>query len=203
MKLERLKEWRESRGMTQKELAAEARASEYTIARAEAGATVRPNTARRLAEGIGVAVADLLESPPTPAGKVSAPTGAGRTEGTPASPKDSGLPEWAQAPDLEAFGRKISRLPTLELRNFAVELVSGQRTRLLEDLRERPLSREEAAERAANFARELIVRDELSLRDEELPEEFVLGFRRAFNALTPPAEAKTHSHEAEPGREAS
>jgi transcriptional regulator with XRE-family HTH domain len=64
VKLERLREWRESKGLTQKELAAAAKASEFTVARAESGEVVRPNTARRLAEGMGVSVSDLLESPP-------------------------------------------------------------------------------------------------------------------------------------------
>ena len=69
MKLARLKEWRESHGLTQKELAAAARASEWTVARAEAGEEVRPNTARRLAEVMEVTVADLLEEPPIPLGE--------------------------------------------------------------------------------------------------------------------------------------
>ena len=76
MKLVRLREWRESHGLTQKELAAEAHASEWTIARAEGGEEVRPNTARRLAEAMGVSVADLLERPPVPLGE--APREAGR-----------------------------------------------------------------------------------------------------------------------------
>jgi transcriptional regulator with XRE-family HTH domain len=66
MKLARLREWREARGRTQKELAAEAQASEWTITRAEADEEVRANTARRLAEVLGVTVADLMEAPPTP-----------------------------------------------------------------------------------------------------------------------------------------
>jgi transcriptional regulator with XRE-family HTH domain len=71
MKLARLKEWRESHGLTQKELAAAARASEWTVARAEAGEEVRPTTARRLAEVMEVTVADLLERPPVPLAEAS------------------------------------------------------------------------------------------------------------------------------------
>jgi transcriptional regulator with XRE-family HTH domain len=82
MQLPRLREWRESRGLTQKELAEEARASEFTVARAEGGAAVRPNTARRLAEVMGVAVADLMESPPVPLGE--APPG-GNLAGVPST----------------------------------------------------------------------------------------------------------------------
>jgi transcriptional regulator with XRE-family HTH domain len=66
MKLARLKEWREAHGLTQKELANSAGASEWTITRAEAGEEVRVNTARRLAGVLDVAVADLMESPPVP-----------------------------------------------------------------------------------------------------------------------------------------
>jgi transcriptional regulator with XRE-family HTH domain len=69
MKLARLREWRESQGLTQKELAAGAGASEYTVARAEAGLEIRPNTARRLASVLDVAVADLMERPPVPLGE--------------------------------------------------------------------------------------------------------------------------------------
>jgi transcriptional regulator with XRE-family HTH domain len=75
MKLARLKEWRESHGLTQKELAAAARASEWTVARAEAGEEVRPNTARRLAEVMEVTVADLLEQPPIPLAEAPSPAG--------------------------------------------------------------------------------------------------------------------------------
>jgi transcriptional regulator with XRE-family HTH domain len=68
MQLPRLREWREARGLTQLELAKRAKASEYTILRAEHGAEIRPNTARRLAEVMGLSVADLLEEPPVPLG---------------------------------------------------------------------------------------------------------------------------------------
>jgi len=75
MKLARLKDWRESRGLTQKELAEEAHASEWTVTRAEADEEVRPNTARRLAEVLDVTVADLLERPPVPLAEAPQETG--------------------------------------------------------------------------------------------------------------------------------
>lgn len=59
MKLPRLREWRELRGKTQVELAEEAGRSSRSIAGYEAGAEARPNTARRLAEALGVEVIDL------------------------------------------------------------------------------------------------------------------------------------------------
>ena len=69
MKLLRLKEWRESRGLMQKEVAKEAGVSEYTVLRAEGGISIRPNTARKIAEALNVTVADLLEEPPVPLGQ--------------------------------------------------------------------------------------------------------------------------------------
>jgi transcriptional regulator with XRE-family HTH domain len=71
VRLTRNKEWRESRGFTQKELAAQAGVGEATVARIELGASVLPNTARKLAEAMGVTVVDLMENPPVP--KVAAP----------------------------------------------------------------------------------------------------------------------------------
>lgn len=81
MELPRIREWRESRGLMQKELAAEANVSEYTVLRAEKGVSLRVDSARKIAEALGVSVADLQESPPVPLGeapgdlpKVEAPT---------------------------------------------------------------------------------------------------------------------------------
>lgn len=66
MQLARLKEWREARGLTQKELSRKAGVGEKTVARMELGDSVRPNTARKVAEALDVTVADLLEHPPVP-----------------------------------------------------------------------------------------------------------------------------------------
>ena len=75
MKLARTKEWRESHGLTQRELAAEAGVGEVTVARMETGASVTPPTARKIAVALGVAVADLLERPPVPSAEASEETG--------------------------------------------------------------------------------------------------------------------------------
>ena len=75
MKLARTKEWRESHGLTQRELAAEAGVGEVTVARMETGASVTPPTARKIAGALGVAVADLLERPPVPLAEASEETG--------------------------------------------------------------------------------------------------------------------------------
>jgi transcriptional regulator with XRE-family HTH domain len=72
VKLERLKEWREARGWTQKELSYAAGVGEKTIARIELGDSVRPSTARKAADALGVAVVDLMEQPPVPLDEVEA-----------------------------------------------------------------------------------------------------------------------------------
>jgi transcriptional regulator with XRE-family HTH domain len=181
----KLRVLRAERGLTLREAAKLTGVAKETLSDLERGLRHPQDlTLAKIAQGYSLPVEELLE-----------------VEEAPASPKDLGLPEWVQAPDLEVFGRKISELPTDDLLKLAVELVGGQRTRLLEDLRDRPLSREEAAERASNFARVLIVRDELLRRGEEPPEKFVLAFRRSTDALTPPVEAKRHPREAEPERE--
>jgi transcriptional regulator with XRE-family HTH domain len=74
LKLARTKEWRESHGLTQRELAAEAGVGEVTVARMETGASVTPPTARKIAAALGVSVADLLERPPVPLAEASEET---------------------------------------------------------------------------------------------------------------------------------
>ncbi len=69
MQLPRLKEWRESRGLLQKELAYGSGLSEFTITRIEGGDSIRPNTARKVADALGVSVADLMDRPPVPLGE--------------------------------------------------------------------------------------------------------------------------------------
>jgi transcriptional regulator with XRE-family HTH domain len=75
VKTPRLREWREAMGETQVTLADKSGVAEHTISRIEHGASLRPTTARKLADALGVAVADLMESPPVlaSAGKADAP----------------------------------------------------------------------------------------------------------------------------------
>jgi transcriptional regulator with XRE-family HTH domain len=75
LQIPRLRQWREFRGLTQKDLAAAAGVSVRAIAGYEAGAGIRPNTARKLAEALDIEVADffatrepespLLHAPPS------------------------------------------------------------------------------------------------------------------------------------------
>jgi transcriptional regulator with XRE-family HTH domain len=75
VKTPRLREWREAMGETQATLGERSGVAEHTISRIEHGASLRPTTARKLADALGVAVADLMERPPVPLG--DAPQGTG------------------------------------------------------------------------------------------------------------------------------
>jgi transcriptional regulator with XRE-family HTH domain len=96
MQLARTKEWRESRGFTQRELAAEASISEVTVARLETGHSSTPPTARKIAKALDVSVADLLERPPVPLAEASQETGHTEAE-----------VEEEQRPDDEVTQRRI------------------------------------------------------------------------------------------------
>jgi len=64
--LPRLREWREAQGETQGTLGKSAGVALHTVHRIETGAPTTPPTARKLAEALGVSVADLVEEPPIP-----------------------------------------------------------------------------------------------------------------------------------------
>jgi transcriptional regulator with XRE-family HTH domain len=100
MQLERLKEWRESRGLTQKELAGKAGVGEVTVARVETGASVRPNTARKIADALGLAVSALLAHPPT--------LGAPAAPEAQASPTPE--PESPEQPDEERREQELAKV---------------------------------------------------------------------------------------------
>ena len=69
VQIPRLREWRELQGWTQKDLARESGVSPRSIAGYEAGTSARPGTTRKLAQALGVEVADLVLTP----GKEEAP----------------------------------------------------------------------------------------------------------------------------------
>jgi transcriptional regulator with XRE-family HTH domain len=69
VQIPRLREWRELQGWTQKDLAHESGVSARSIAGYETGASVRPRTARKLAQALDVEVVDLVAT----SGKGSAP----------------------------------------------------------------------------------------------------------------------------------
>lgn len=61
MKVPRLRQHRERRGLTQQELANAAGVGRRSIAGWELGGGIRPNSARKLAEALAVEITDLLE----------------------------------------------------------------------------------------------------------------------------------------------
>jgi transcriptional regulator with XRE-family HTH domain len=76
VQIPKLKVWRETMGETQVSLSELSGIAEHTISRIEHGAGTRPSTARKLAEALGISVADLVEAPPVPlvpSGKAEAP----------------------------------------------------------------------------------------------------------------------------------
>lgn len=144
MQLPRLKEWRESRGLLQKELASEARLSEFTITRIESGDSIRPSTARKVADALNVSVADLMERPPVPL--VEAPGEAGLAQPLIDVPlNQDGLisevlrivkPETAETLHEEAYkfgvGELLKRFDAEELRELR-EKLPKERTRIYQE----------------------------------------------------------------------
>ena len=61
MKVPRLRQQRESRGLTQQDLAVAAGVSRRSVAGWELGAGIRPNSARKVAEALAVDITDLLD----------------------------------------------------------------------------------------------------------------------------------------------
>ena len=65
MKLLRLREWRERRGLTQQDLAGKSTVSQNAISNYETGRrNARPSTARKLAAALEVGTEDLIDSDP-------------------------------------------------------------------------------------------------------------------------------------------
>jgi transcriptional regulator with XRE-family HTH domain len=66
VKVLRLKEWREAMGETQASLSEISGVSVFTIIRAEHGESMRPSTAKKIAETMGIEVVDLMDNPQVP-----------------------------------------------------------------------------------------------------------------------------------------
>jgi transcriptional regulator with XRE-family HTH domain len=71
LQVQKLRQWREFRALTQEELAEKAGISPRSVAGYEGGAGARPGTVRALAAALDVDVSALLEEPQTP--KAQAP----------------------------------------------------------------------------------------------------------------------------------
>jgi transcriptional regulator with XRE-family HTH domain len=80
MKVPTLRYYRERRGLTQRELAEVAGVARRSIANWELGESIRPRLARRVAEALGVEVANLCEEPTLETIDLSLPREAERTE---------------------------------------------------------------------------------------------------------------------------
>ena len=119
MKTPRLREWREAMGETQATLGERSGVAEHTISRIEHGASLRPTTARKLADALGVAVADLMERPPVPLAEVPEEERAELPEAPPELPRTR-LTDTAP----EDFNRRLSNL---ESAKEAAELLEGVR----------------------------------------------------------------------------
>lgn len=59
--MQRLREWRERRALTQNQLAEKAGVSRATVVRLEKGYSAVPPTLRKLADALGVDPAELIE----------------------------------------------------------------------------------------------------------------------------------------------
>jgi transcriptional regulator with XRE-family HTH domain len=94
----RLREWRETSGETQGELGKRAGVALHTISRIEHGAPTTPRTARKIAEALGITVADLVEAPPVPLGNRPVPLDEASKMGQPIPPEPlrsrPGVWEW-------------------------------------------------------------------------------------------------------------
>jgi hypothetical protein len=114
----------------QKEVADTAAISEWTVLRAEGGASVRPPTARKIADALGVSVADLLERPPVPLASAPSASPSPDVEATEVGQRNGGtalllddprIGEWLRENDLkwgatddEAFAEHVRGLDLAE-----------------------------------------------------------------------------------------
>jgi transcriptional regulator with XRE-family HTH domain len=147
VKTPRLREWREAMGETQVTLADKSGVAEHTISRIEHGASLRPTTARKLADALGVAVADLMESPPVlaSAGKAKAPNTGSSVDSTEVITFDD------EAVRAAYRAAKAGKLTTKEAAQAIADSVRGGPADALEDAVELLL---EQAEREHSEARE-------------------------------------------------
>jgi transcriptional regulator with XRE-family HTH domain len=147
VKTPRLREWREAMGETQVTLADKSGVAEHTISRIEHGASLRPTTARKLADALGVAVADLMESPPVlaSAGKAEAPDTGSSVDSTEVITFDD------EAVRAAYRAAKAGKLTTKEAAQAIADSVRGGPADALEDAVELLL---EQAEREHSEARE-------------------------------------------------
>lgn len=109
MKVPRLREWRERRGLRQEDLGSMAGVDRRNVSLWETGrGGIRPTTARKVAVALGVSIDDLVAPLPTAVTgdpKAEAWTGPGSLEAMSLDPKMAPLQE-----DDEAFERRVSAI---------------------------------------------------------------------------------------------
>ena len=123
MKLGRLREWRERRGLLQEDLAGMVGVNRRSVSLWETGKSgIRPTKAREVAEALGVAIDDLL-APSTAVvmgdPKVESWSGPGSAEALFLDPKMAPLLE-----DHEAFDRRVSTVRGVEAADDALYALS-------------------------------------------------------------------------------
>ncbi len=102
LKLPRLREMRELRGWSQSVLSKEAGVSRDSISNYETGnREAYPSTAQKLADALGVTIADFMEDSPAPKAVLTSP-----------------LLEWALTASDEEFDRHIRDAPPAEVKDL-------------------------------------------------------------------------------------
>ncbi len=161
MQVPRLREWREARALTQRELASKAGKSERSVAGYEAGGGARPGTVRALADALGVEIGELIQDF--------------------ASPKVPRIfsAEWAIKVTRERMRQELKMADTAQLHKLLSELVGDDAPQTRRDLKE---GRDPAISEEA-FSRALEVRAVLIERGENTPENRIPAFRARLEAL--------------------
>jgi transcriptional regulator with XRE-family HTH domain len=172
--LEALRHIRTMRGMNQVDLAKASGVAQNTISEIELGKReARPGTLKKLADALGVEIADFFPKGHSPLSAERALTLA----------------------DSDAFRREAKGASTEELQQTALELARFTKPQTLEE----PSSHEETHRRVIARERLGIIEGELYLRKAPSPVKLVI--KRDNDAMTPTEETLQRSHEEQKGTE--
>ena len=166
MLLDQLRVLRAEQQLTLRELEARSGVSKDTISDLERGLRKpRPVTLAKLAEALGIEVAELLEiaHPPKEPRPLSA--------------------EWALSVPREKLEREIKEADAGLLHKLLAELTGDEYPRTREDLRSGKERSEQGGGRIEAFSRAYDVWEELRERGEEAPEQGLPAFRKYLEAL--------------------